>query len=220
MGLAIKITNMIASVNNLMGVIDGKLRNKANAVDVYPKTHIDDPLKTLGANAATASKLKIARQIALSGDATGSAAFSGSENITLVVTVAALADKADKVDTLTPAQVDARIQAVVGAAPVALDTLTELAEALGNDPDFAATMTAELGKKANITTVYTMTAADARFLLKGEKAADSALFGGNNPAFYAPQSGLEALETEVGDALSQLTTAFTNGANQINNIGA
>ncbi|NRD34583.1 hypothetical protein HQQ92_22985 [Shewanella sp. DC2-4] len=220
MGLAIKITNMIASVNNLMGVIDGKLRNKANAVDVYPKTHIDDPLKTLGANAATASKLKISRQIALSGDATGAAAFNGAENITLVVTVAALADKADKVDTLTPAQVDARIQAIVGAAPVALDTLTELAEALGNDPDFAATMTAELGKKANITTVYTMTAADARFLLKGEKAADSALLGGNNPAFYAPKSGLEALETEVGDALSQLTTAFTNGANQINNIGA
>lgn len=220
MGLATKITNMIASVNNLMGVIDGKLRNKANAVDVYPKTHIDDPLKTLGANAATASKLKIARQIALSGDAMGSAAFNGSENITLVVTVAALADKADKVDTLTPAQVDARIQAVVGAAPVALDTLTELAEALGNDPDFAATMTAELGKKANITTVYTMTASDARFLLKGEKAADSALLGGNNPAFFAPQSSLEALETEVGDALSQLATAFTNGANQINNIGA
>ena len=220
MGLATKITNMIASVNNLMGVIDGKLRNKANAVDVYPKTYIEDPLKTLGANAATASKLKIARQISLSGDAAATAAFDGANNITLVVTVAELANKADKVDTLTPVQVDARIQAVVGAAPVALDTLIELAEALGNDPDFAATMTAELGKKANVTTVYTMTASDARFLLKGEKAADSVLLGGNNPAFYAPQSGLEALETEVGDALSQLSTAFTNGANQINNIGA
>lgn len=46
-------------------------------------------------------------------------------------------------------QVDARIQEVVAAAPEALDTLKELADALGNDPDFAGTVTTELAKKAN-----------------------------------------------------------------------
>lgn len=46
-------------------------------------------------------------------------------------------------------QVDARIQEVVGTAPEALDTLKELADALGNDPNFASTITLELTKKAN-----------------------------------------------------------------------
>lgn len=48
-------------------------------------------------------------------------------------------------------QVDARIQEIVAAAPEALDTLKELADALGNDPDFAGTITAELAKKADKT---------------------------------------------------------------------
>jgi hypothetical protein len=41
--------------------------------------------------------------------------------------------------------VDERVQAVVDAAPAALDTLRELAEALGEDPNFAATVTSGLG---------------------------------------------------------------------------
>lgn len=61
-------------------------------------------------------------------------------------------------------QVDARIQEVVAAAPEALDTLKELADALGNDPDFAGTITAELAKKANSIDVYTEEEADAKFI--------------------------------------------------------
>lgn len=44
----------------------------------------------------------------------------------------------------TPADIAAAINALVGAAPGALDTLSELAEALGDDPNFAATVTATL----------------------------------------------------------------------------
>lgn len=61
-------------------------------------------------------------------------------------------------------QVDARIQEVVAAAPEALDTLKELADALGNDPDFAGTVTTELAKKANSIDVYTKEEADAKFI--------------------------------------------------------
>lgn len=61
-------------------------------------------------------------------------------------------------------QVDARIQEVVAAAPEALDTLKELADALGNDPDFAGTVTTELAKKANSINVYTKEEADAKFI--------------------------------------------------------
>lgn len=61
-------------------------------------------------------------------------------------------------------QVDARIQEVVASAPEALDTLKELADALGNDPNFAGTVTTELAKKANSIDVYTKEEADAKFI--------------------------------------------------------
>lgn len=61
-------------------------------------------------------------------------------------------------------QVDARIQEVVAAAPEALDTLKKLADTLGNDPNFAGTVTTELAKKANSIDVYTKEEADAKFI--------------------------------------------------------
>ena len=53
-----------------------------------------------------------------------------------------------KVDAYTKTETDTRIQAVVGAAPAALDTLTELAAALGQDANYAATITTALAAKA------------------------------------------------------------------------
>lgn len=46
------------------------------------------------------------------------------------------------------AAVDARIALTIDAAPSSLDTLNELAAALGDDPNFAATMTSALAGKA------------------------------------------------------------------------
>jgi hypothetical protein len=50
----------------------------------------------------------------------------------------------------TPADITAAISAVVGAAPVGLDTLVELASALGNDASYSATMTLALADKSNV----------------------------------------------------------------------
>ncbi len=47
----------------------------------------------------------------------------------------------------TPADITAAINALVAAAPGALDTLNELATALGNDPDFATTVSVALGNR-------------------------------------------------------------------------
>lgn len=49
----------------------------------------------------------------------------------------------------TASQVNAIVEGVVGSAPEALNTLKELADALGNDKDFASTMTTALSKKVN-----------------------------------------------------------------------
>lgn len=46
-------------------------------------------------------------------------------------------------------QVEAAIQKIIGSAPEVLDTLAEIAKALGNDPNFATTITAKLTELEN-----------------------------------------------------------------------
>ena len=50
----------------------------------------------------------------------------------------------------TPAQVSTAISNLVNSSPTVLDTLGELATALGNDPNFATTITNLIGLKANL----------------------------------------------------------------------
>nr|WP_253195912.1 hypothetical protein [Burkholderia cenocepacia] len=50
----------------------------------------------------------------------------------------------------TKSDLAARLAELVGQAPGMLDTLKELADALGNDPNFATTITNQLGLKAPI----------------------------------------------------------------------
>lgn len=56
----------------------------------------------------------------------------------------------------TETYVQNKIAEVVNSAPGTLDTLNELAQALGNDPNFATTMATELGKKANTANLATV----------------------------------------------------------------
>ena len=52
-------------------------------------------------------------------------------------------------DAYTKTQVDTKISNLVNSAPETLDTLNELASALGNDPNFATTVATQIGNKAN-----------------------------------------------------------------------
>jgi len=56
----------------------------------------------------------------------------------------------------TDARVDARINNVIDSAPAALDTLNELAAALGDDPNFATTVSTQLSLKANSADLATV----------------------------------------------------------------
>lgn len=121
---------------------------------------------------ASAPKLTTARTISLSGDVSGSTSFDGSANVTITATVAddshnhvisnidGLQAALDAKETPSGAQTkadsalasaknytDAKVAGVVNSAPEALDTLYELAEALGNDPNFATTVMTEIGTK-------------------------------------------------------------------------
>ncbi|NDO81510.1 hypothetical protein CJP72_12260 [Citrobacter sp. NCU1] len=59
----------------------------------------------------------------------------------------------------TTAFVNAAVAALVGSSPEALDTLSELAKALGNDPNFATTITNQLAKKQPLDATLTALAA-------------------------------------------------------------
>jgi len=68
-----------------------------------------------------------------------------------------LAQKANVSDVYTKRETDDRIKGIINSAPEALDTLKELSDALGNDANFAATMTAELAKKIDTGHAVTRT---------------------------------------------------------------
>lgn len=79
---------------------------------------------------------------------------------TLSEIIASIASKA------TPAEVDQRIQAVIGSAPNALDTLKEIADALNNDPNFATTITGLLANKVDKISGKSLSANDFTTALK------------------------------------------------------
>lgn len=60
-----------------------------------------------------------------------------------------LANRYTKSQTYSRQEVLDKIKELIGAAPDTLDTFKEIADALGNDPDFAATITAKLGTKVD-----------------------------------------------------------------------
>ncbi|WP_292065995.1 tail fiber protein [Brevundimonas sp. UBA7664] len=77
---------------------------------------------------------------------------------------------------ITPRRLKAAIDALIAGAPGALDTLNELSAALGDDPDFAATMTNGLSLKASLAYVDAQLAA-AREQLLVERCGTLAVLG-------------------------------------------
>ena len=69
----------------------------------------------------------------------------------------------------TEAEVEAAIQKIIGSAPGVLDTLEEIAKALGDDPNFASTMT----QKLNELTTKIETETEKR--VEGDEALDTKL---------------------------------------------
>lgn len=207
---------MIAKLSELLGVIDGKLRNKLDksggTIDHLTVTN------RLSATADHAHALKVARLFSLIGAAQGQVSFDGTGDAEITVTVPELANKADKAVTYTKDEVNQLFQNLIGLAPEELDTIYELAEALKTNQDSIGTIITELAKKANTVDVWSRTESDARFLLKGERAANAELFNGKAEAYYAKQTGLDATNQELSSVITQLTAAFQNGTNLIKGL--
>ena len=68
---------------------------------------------------------------------------------TTYATITDMNTKADKGNYATVEYVDGRVANLVSSSPATLDTLNELANALGNDPNFATTVTKMISQKAD-----------------------------------------------------------------------
>ncbi|ENI2485380.1 tail fiber protein [Escherichia coli] len=82
-----------------------------------------------------------------------------SPSLTGTPTAPTAAQGTNNTQIATTAYVRAAISALVGSSPETLDTLNELAEALGNDPNFATTMTNALAGKQPLDATLTALAA-------------------------------------------------------------
>ena len=149
---------------------------------------------TTAAAGANAAKTASEAQTALAKKATDDANAAKSASVTQTglakkatddANAAALA--ANNAVSGVDAKVQAAIDKLVAGAPDALDTLIELANALNNDPNFAATMATELGKKLNVSDIVNnLTSGGTGKVLSAEqgKALKAALNAHNHDAVY------------------------------------
>jgi len=98
-------------------------------------------------------------QITINGSTGPGAATEAAAGIVELATAAEGATGTDPVRVppvlIVKAMIEAGIADAIDGAPGALDTLNELAQALGDDPNFAATVTTSLAAKANTSTTVT-----------------------------------------------------------------
>ena len=85
---------------------------------------------------------------------------------------------------------DTKVAALVDSAPEALDTLNELAAALGDDPNFAATMATNLGNKADKNHGHgNATTSAAGFMSKDDKSKLDGIAANANNYVHPTSSG-------------------------------
>jgi hypothetical protein len=109
--------------------------------------------------------------------------------------------KADAAEADAKAYADQVVAATVDAAPAALDTLNELAAALGDDANFSATVTTSIGTKANQTSLDAETSA--------RSTADSGLQSNIDGEETARIAGDSDLQSAIDAEIVARTTADT-----------
>lgn len=114
-----------------------------------------------------------------------------------------ISSKANSSDVYTKSETDnainTKVSALVNQAPETMDTLDELAAALGDDPNFATTVANQIGTKLDTSTYNSE---KANFATKSEVNARVAA----NVA-ESSSATVETLETKVNELINALITA-------------
>ena len=164
---------------------------------------------------------------AVTGNVTGNIASTGSSSFTNLTingsldmnagtsaTITGLSNPVQGTDAATKTYVDAKVAAVLDSAPAALDTLNELAAALGDDANYASTTTAAIATK----------------LPKAGGTMTGAIAMSNNKVtgLATPTAGTDVTHktyVDAGDALQVLKAgdtmsgALAMGTNKITGVG-
>tara|TARA_R110000851_G_scaffold10031_2_gene36699 strand:+ start:1471 stop:3198 length:1728 start_codon:yes stop_codon:yes gene_type:complete len=132
-----------AEITKLSGIATGATLNSTDATLLNRTNH----------TGMQAISTVTALQTTLDGKATSSHTHTMSE-ITDAGTMATATAADYYTSTQTDTEISTQVNAIVAAAPATLDTLNELAAALGDDPNFATTMTSALAGKAATSHVH------------------------------------------------------------------
>ena len=129
-----------------------------------------------------------------------------SPTLTGTPTAPTAAQTVNNTQVATTAFVKSAIAALVASSPAALDTLNELAAALGNDPNFATTMTNALaGKQQKDATLTNLSGKDVAGLLQYLGLGDASGYVGRllniqvfyNSGIYNPTPGTKKVIVEM-----------------------
>jgi hypothetical protein len=196
----------------------------AQAAAIAASQPLDSDLTAIAALSTTAygrALLTLADAAALT-----AAMNAATELVKGTVELATTAETVTGTDTtraVTPAGVAAAVAALVDAAPGTLDTLNELAAALGDDPNFATTISTSLAGKQPLDTDLTaiaalVSAADrvpyatgaGTWSLATFTAAGRALLDDADAAAQRTTLSVYS-QTEIGDPTTNFVTAFNAG---------
>lgn len=219
------LTTIAGLVHTAYGQNFLTLANQAALVALLPSYQpLDADLTSIAALATTAygrSLLTLADAVALTAGINAATALL--PGIVELATTAEATTGVDTVRAVTPAGLKAALDALIAAAPGTMDTLNELAVALGNDPNFATTMTTALGNKqpldADLTAIAALvSAADRLPYSTGAGTWSLATFTAAGRALVddadatAQRATLAVYSTtEIGDPTTNFVTTFNAG---------
>lgn len=157
---AMHTTHAISDVTGLQTALDGKVDDSQVLTNVPAGAKFTDTVYTLPVAGVSLGGVKSGTDITV--DASGNVTINDDSHNHVISNIDGLSSALDALPTTAEAQgyastaesnaktyTDTALSNLVDSAPGALDTLNELAAALGNDPNFATTITNTLATKTN-----------------------------------------------------------------------
>lgn len=145
------IISEAANTNNITITVSPYTYNLLSQTDFELATSKNITIQLLTTNYVEDRRLSA---VTITGD--GSKVLSDDGTYKTVSTPATTLSGYGITDAYTKTEVDNKVAGLVDSAPEALNTLNELAAALGEDPNFATTISTEIGKKANSADLSTV----------------------------------------------------------------
>jgi hypothetical protein len=206
-------TSAIAALDSRVTDIETVLPDKADQsdldIEIAARESADDALD-LEIDNETAARIAADDVLQSNIDAEETRALAAEASLQSAITTETSARVSGDASTLSSANsyTDTKIAALVDSAPELLDTLKELADAIGDDPNFAATVATQVGQvQSNLTAEITNRIADVNAEETRALAAESALSTAISNEVSRAQAAEAALDSRV-DALEAAVPAW------------